>query len=256
MQRLFLYVLSIAALGGTTACSAGQEPSSTAQAPATPSNNTGPSPRPDSARPAPSPTSNQTPTQPPMAAPPAEQKPTTDEPAASAYAASRGRSVQWKRNAAFEADLMRGLDLTRDEVCQELGAQSCIHEVHTVALGGNDPFGSGLLRPAASSLSTTPLAVDRITLSACSQRARADKQGSPKVFTALDLSGPAPAPDAEAVTQTITTLFQRLLARDPKPSELTTLADLLAGDTESMTAEEFATLSCFVVASSIEALFF
>jgi hypothetical protein len=189
---------------------------------------------------------------------PTQSLPTQELPnsAPPAYAASRGRSLQWKRNAAFEADLMRGLDLTGDKVCQELGSQSCIRAVHTVALGGNDPFGSGLLRPAATSLSTTPLAVDRVTLSACSQRARANKQGNPKVFTTLDLSGPAPAPDAQAVTETITTLFQRLLARDPKPDELTTLRGLLAADAARMSAEEFATLSCFVVASSLEALFF
>jgi hypothetical protein len=151
---------------------------------------------------------------------------------------------------------MRGLDLTADELCQELGSQSCIRAVHTVALGGNDPFGSGLLRPSPSSLSTTPLAVDRVTLSACSQRARADKQGTPKVFAALDFTGPAPVASSEAVTTTITTLFQRLLARDPKPAEVETLRGLLAGEGASMSAEDFATLSCFVVASSLEALFF
>lgn len=172
------------------------------------------------------------------------------------FATSRGRSLQWKRNAAFEADLMRGLELTRDEVCQELGSQSCIREVHTVALGGNDPFGAGLLRPATASLSTTPLVVDRVTLSACSQRARADKQGAPKVFTELDLSGPAPAAGTPEVRATITALFHRLLAREPKPNEVAALESLLSEDAESLSAEAFATLACFVVASSIEALFF
>jgi hypothetical protein len=192
----------------------------------------------------------------PVTTPPSTSKPPEAAPGAPAYAASRGRSIQWKRNAAFEADLMRGLDLTRDELCQELGTESCIRTVHTVALGGNDPFGSGLLRPAHSSLSTTPLAVDRVTLSACSQRARADKQGSPKLFSALDLAGAAPLADSDAFKATITTLFRRLLARDPKPSELTTLAGLVSGDGESMNAEEFATLACFTVASSLESLFF
>lgn len=169
---------------------------------------------------------------------------------------SHGSSVQWKRHAAMEADLMRGLSLTRDELCTELGAESCIRRVHTVALGGNDPFGSGLLKPPVSPLSTTSLAVDRVTLSACSKRARIDKAGSPKVFTALDLSGPAPAADSAAVSETITTLFRRLLARDPKPREMVTLRGLVTNDTEKLTAEEFATLSCFVVASSLESLFF
>lgn len=169
------------------------------------------------------------------------------------FQTSRGRSIQWKRNAALEADLMQALELTQDELCQEVGSQSCIRAVHTVALGGNDPFGSGLLRPATSSLSTTPLAVDRVTLSACSRRARADKEGTPKVFTALDLSGRAPAAGSEATTATVTTLYRRLLARDPKPNEIAIIEGLLG---EPMTAEAFATLSCFVVASSLEFLFF
>lgn len=195
------------------------------------------------------------------AAPAARAAATPDDPsrAATPFPSSSGRSIQWKRNAALEADLMRGLSLTREEVCRELGSQSCIRDVHTVALGGNDPFGSGLLRPSTSSLSTTPLAIDRVTLSACSYRARADKRGDPKVFTALDLSGPVPTPDSQEISETINTLFHRLLARDPKPGESTIIKGLLRNDTEPtepMTAVEFATLSCFVVASSLESLFF
>lgn len=172
------------------------------------------------------------------------------------YPISRGRSAQWKRAAAIEADLMQGLELGRDEVCSELGRESCIRAVHTVALGSNDPFKTGLLRPSTGPTSTTPLAIDRVTLSACSRRARADREGPAKVFTALDLSGPAPAVDSEAVGTTITMLFRRLLARDPKPDELSTVRELLEGAEAPQSAEDFATLACFVVASSLEALFF
>lgn len=243
MSRSMLFILGLAALGCADRALTPSSPAPAAEeraAAATPGAVPG-TPR------------GETPAVPPLAA---EQMAADAGPAATGYATSRGRSLQWKRNAAFEADLMRGLDLTADELCQELGSQSCIRAVHTVALGGNDPFGSGLLRPSPSSLSTTPLAVDRVTLSACSQRARADKQGNPKVFTALDFTGPAPVADSEAVTTTITTLFQRILARDPKPSEVETLRSLLAGEGAGMSAEDFATLSCFVVASSLEALFF
>jgi hypothetical protein len=254
MSRLSMTVACFAALCGTSACGAGG-PSSSEQ---------GGVPAADFSRPAGAESSSVAPpdvsdVEPAASAPdvaPPSGLPNDSRPQAIAYPISRGRSVQWKRSAALEADLMRGLELTRDELCQELGSQSCIRAVHTVALGGNDPFGSGLLRPPAASLSTTPLAIDRVTLSACSQRARADKQGSPKVFTSLDLSGPAPEPNAEAAVATITTLFRRLLARDPKPNEVVIIQELLANDAERMTAEEFATLACFVVASSLESLFF
>jgi hypothetical protein len=171
------------------------------------------------------------------------------------YKASHGAALLWKRHAAFEADLMRALALGRDEVCKELGERNCIRDIHVIALGGNDPFRSGINVPPTQPLSTTSVVVDRVLLSACSARARADKTGSPKVFRDLDLRGAAPAPDAPAVEATIGTLFQRFLARDPKPSETEVVKTLLAGDDAPASAEEFATLACFAIGSSLEFLF-
>jgi predicted component of type VI protein secretion system len=172
------------------------------------------------------------------------------------YAVSRGNSVLWKRYAAFERDLMRGLELSRDEVCQELGDRNCVRDVHLIALGGNDPFGSGIHRPPPSTLGTTPMVVDRVLLSACSARAAADKQGPAKVFTSLELAGPPPAPGSAAAAATVETLFRRLLARDPKSTEAAHVQALLEpGEDAPRSAEEFAVLACFVVGSSLEFLF-
>ncbi|MDD9969402.1 MAG: hypothetical protein OXR73_24370 [Myxococcales bacterium] len=174
------------------------------------------------------------------------------------YAVSQRNSVQWKRYAALEADLMRGLALEADDVCRELGERSCIRDVHLVALGGNDPFQTSLTRPSEGTLSTTPLVVDRLMLNACGARVRADRAGAAKVFTVLDLSGPAPGPDDPSVDATIETLFRRLLGRDSRPSEVGLIKTLLRGapDGSPLSAEQFAILSCFVVSSSIEFLFF
>lgn len=181
---------------------------------------------------------------------------TTVEPIpAPPYKASQGDAVLWKRHAAFEADLMRALELGRDDLCKELGERNCIRDIHVIALGGNDPFRSGINVPPSQPLSTTSIVVDRVLLSACSARARADKAGAPKVFRDLDLRGAAPAADAPAVEATIATLFQRFLARDPKPSETKVVKTLLEGDDAPASAEEFATLACFTVGSSLEFLF-
>jgi hypothetical protein len=161
----------------------------------------------------------------------------------------------WKRHAAFEADLMQALELGRDEVCKELGERNCIRDIHVIALGGNDPFRSGINVPPSQPLSTTSIVVDRVLLSACSARARADKAGPAKVFNELDLRGAAPAPDAPAVEATIGTLFRRFLARDPKPNETAVIRTLLEGDDAPQSADEFATLACFAVGSSLEFLF-
>lgn len=173
------------------------------------------------------------------------------------FATAAGNSVLWKRHAAFEADLMRALELSSDDLCKELGQRNCIRDIHVIALGGNDPFRSGINQPAPRPLSTTSTVVDRVLLSACSARARADKAKPAKVFTELDLAGRAPSPDAPGVAATVTTLYRRLLARDPRQSETALLKTLLdAGDSDAaQSAEEFATLACFAIGSSLEFLF-
>lgn len=187
---------------------------------------------------------------------PTAQEPERPGVEAPPYAISRSNSVLWKRYAALEADLMRGLELGSDQLCRELGERNCVRDVHLIALGGNDPFGSGIHRPPPSTLGTTPVVIDRVLLSACSARAAADKQGDAKVFTSLQLAGPAPTAGSPAATATIETLFRRLLARDPKPSEVAVVAGLLEpGDDAPQSAEEFAVLACFVVGSSLEFLF-
>jgi hypothetical protein len=173
------------------------------------------------------------------------------------YATSRGNTMMWKRYAAIEADLMRALELNRDEVCKELGDRSCTRDIHTIALGGNDPFRSGINRPSSEPSGTTSVAVDRVVLSACSARARADKAAPAKVFTALDLGGSAPAPDAPGVEVTIRDLYRRLLARDPRAHETAIIRELLspAEPDAPQSAEEFATLACYAIGSSLEFLF-
>lgn len=173
------------------------------------------------------------------------------------FATSKRETMLWKRHAALEADLMSALELERDDVCKELGERSCIRDIHVIALGGNDPFRSGINVPPSQPLSTTSTVIDRVLLSACSARARADKAGPAKVFTELSLAGPAPAPDAPAVQATITSLFRRLLARDPTASEVAILQTLLdPGEADApQSAEEFAVLACFAIGSSLEFLF-
>lgn len=66
------------------------------------------------------------------------------------YKVSRGNSVLWKRHAAIEADLVRALELKPEELCKELGVRDCIRDIHVIALGGNDPFRSGITWPPTS----------------------------------------------------------------------------------------------------------
>lgn len=178
----------------------------------------------------------------------------TDEPVTPA--ASTRNHLVWKRHHAVEQDFARALDLPAEELCTELGEFSCVREVHLAALGGNDPFGQGLYEPLESPLVTTPLALDRIALAACGTRVERDRL-SAVVFTQLDLAGEAPRADSGAFRTTVTTLYQRFLARDPEPTEVEHIAELLVDDAgEPISAAAFAQLACFTVATTTEFLYF
>ena len=169
-------------------------------------------------------------------------------------------NLQWKRFAALEADLAQALELPKEEICNEFGKESCIGKVHLVPLGGNDPFGTGLLEPSAEPLATTSSAIDRILLSACSKRVELDRaagRSKAKVFAELDLEADAPAKSSASVKDTITTLYRRLLARDPDPHEVPLVAALAEdGDGDAVSAADFATLACFSIGTTTEFLFF
>lgn len=162
--------------------------------------------------------------------------------------------LMWKRNVALERDIVRALELAPDEVCTELGMASCTRDVHHVALGGPAPFSLGLHKALPTPMLSTAVVVDRVILSACSNRVDKDLEGDPVVFTALDLDAAA-APDAddEAFVATVTTLYQRFLSRNPTDEEVSVLGELVE---EEMTAKELAILACYAVGSTTEFLFY
>jgi hypothetical protein len=174
-------------------------------------------------------------------------------------AAKRPR-LQWKRYAAFEADLARAFELAPEELCSEFGAESCVRSVHLVPLGGHEPFVTGMLEPAAETLATTPTVVERIVLSVCNKRVELDRAAGAKdakVFGQLDLDGQAPAADAPSVRALTTALYRRVLVRDPEPGELSIVSQLVVDDAGAqVSAADFAKLACFVVGTSSEFLFF
>lgn len=160
----------------------------------------------------------------------------------------------WKRNVALEKDIGRALELAPDEVCTELGTASCTRDVHHVALGGAAPFTLGLHKALPGPMLSTAVVVDRVVLSACSNRVAKDVEGPPVVFTALDLDDErAPKAGSEAFDATVTALYRRFLSRDPTAQELSILGELVE---DPMIAQEFAVLACYAVGSTTEFLFY
>lgn len=167
--------------------------------------------------------------------------------------ASTRAHLVWKRAHAVEQDLARALALEPEELCTELATISCTRSAHLISLGGHNPYTKGIFEPVAEPLVTTPLALDRVVLSACGERVERDRSGEAELFSALDLDGEAPSADEPAFGETVEALYRRLLARDPLTEELAVLAELLVDDDgEPVSASRFAHLACFIIATTTE----
>ena len=169
-------------------------------------------------------------------------------------ATARTKHLQWKRADALEADLSAALELPPAQLCREFGVKPCIRDVHLVPLGGYDALASGMLEGAPDPIVTTPTAVERVVLSACSRRVELDRTSATKsaLLSALELDAPAPAADSAAMHEFVSALYRRLLARDPSDDEVREIATLSA----DVSADEFAKLACFTVGTLSEFLFF
>ncbi|EDM74808.1 hypothetical protein PPSIR1_14260 [Plesiocystis pacifica SIR-1] len=182
------------------------------------------------------------------------------EPEGPKVEASAKGDLQWKRADALERDLAGALELGTDELCVEVGVAPCIQEVHLVALGGHDPIDLGLYESLDEPLTTTPIALDRVVLSACIARASADAELGPDaavVFGSLDLAGEAPASGSEAVAELTQTLTRRLFARDPLAEEVALIGELTVdGEGGRVSAEDFAILACHSLGTTSEFLMF
>lgn len=157
--------------------------------------------------------------------------------------------LHWKRVDALERDLAQALALPLETLCLEPGGERC-GDVHRVTLGGIDPVQDGTYQPMGRPAVTSAIALERLALSACHARVERDAQGSPEVFTALDLE--ATRATAKALDAQSTLLYRRLLARDPSTRELRALRALARGSSNRTWARS----ACFAIATTTEFTFF
>ncbi len=182
--------------------------------------------------------------------------------ASAAFPSSKAR-VRFKGGQRLQNDLARALALQPAEVCTELGKLQCVDQVHTVTLGGVDAYQSQILRPAPDTGATTPLAVERVVLSACSHRSWLDFADPARatLWTGLSLDGDGNL-DLESggvPTDTIVQLYQRALGREPSESEADSLLELygtVRAEQAQAAAETWATLVCFAIFTTTESLFY
>jgi len=178
------------------------------------------------------------------------------------FAQSAKANVRFKKSVRLTNDLANALGLPPDQLCREFGQYQCATFVHTIALGGTDPYGAGLYEPLPFTGMATPIVTDRVALSGCMAR------------TALDLAAPASgliwkdvALDANnkldvnspAVAAALDVLYKRALLRAPTPAEVEHLKQLyrdIDATGKPEVGKSFMTLSCFAVLTTVEALFY
>ena len=197
--------------------------------------------------------------------------PPTDPPASPDAGTGPGASVtpssrnhlRVKNPEQLLAHFAAALSLPPGEVCNELGQYSCPGQVHTVALGGVEPYGLGLYGALPVTGVTTPIVLDRMAWMACGRRVSLDlsQPGQAVLFKdlALDARGQLTDPGGAPVRAALTALYQRALLRDPTEAELETLSGLvpeLATLGGPSPGRDWMVAACFTVLSSAESVFF
>lgn len=187
---------------------------------------------------------------------------TTDPPPGPTFATSQRGNLRFKGPERLNSDLAAVLELPANSVCTELGLYQCTSVVHNVALGGVEPYGTGLYEASGYTAATTPLVVERVVWSACTRRVDLDlaNLGAAVLFRGLPLNGDKLAnPDGAEVREAITRLTQRALLREPVDSEITRYVQLareIEGTGSATPARAWMQSVCFAVLSSAEAVFY
>ena len=178
--------------------------------------------------------------------------------------------VHRKRANVLNNILYKALDLPdKKAVCTELGKKKlqCADVVHRVALGSMEAYDNTMYQHPEGVSLTSPIALDRLVLAACSRRAMADLgtirdnvlSEQAVIFKKVKLTSDGRLVLNEAIDQAISRLYQRGLTRDPTPAERDAIKDLyqkIFDENPIGAAANWMKLSCFVVFSSIEGAFY
>ncbi|WP_223643389.1 hypothetical protein [Corallococcus sp. EGB] len=177
-------------------------------------------------------------------------------------AKSQKGNLRFKGPERLSLDLAQALELPAASVCNELGQYPC-QNVHGVALGGVDPYEHSVYETASTTGATTPIAVERIMLSACNARIALDVNtpASAVVFKGVLLTADGKLADAAspAVATAVTSLVRRAWLRDPTVDERDTLVRLAAEVQATGAAAPgvaWMQAACLAVFSSAEAVFY
>lgn len=186
--------------------------------------------------------------------------------AAPAPVASTDPRVKFKDGERYLRDLSANLNMPRSEICKELGQYDCVSDAFRIVLGGVQAPDLLVNEPIETAALTSPIALDRVALHVCTSRVRMDREKPVEavLFTtgAFGKDGRAKSPDPKWMRQTADRIYGAVLMRSPSESEIVGLADFYPQVADGRPASsvdaaaDWVTLSCFAVASSLEAIFY
>lgn len=176
-----------------------------------------------------------------------------DGPAPETQSPSARPRVKFKTAQRYATDLSTALEISRESLCTELDDFDCV-EVHRIALGEVDAFGLRLFEPLENTPLTAPIAVDRIGLTACGERAQLDFDTPGQAVSFAEVaSGDASEANRNAVVER---LYRQLLLREATDREVESITAMYDDLPANNQAQTWAQMACFVIATSTEALFY
>jgi hypothetical protein len=169
--------------------------------------------------------------------------------------------VKFKDGERYLRDLASALELPRESICRELSQYDCFADAFRIVLGGVEPYSIRVLEPQEGAALTTPIALDRLALHACTQRVTEDVKTPLKAVLFRPMKSPksTTTPDKKWKEQTVATIYDRILRRDATAAETARMLafyDTVAKDPSPDTARNWTVLGCFTVASSLENVFY
>jgi hypothetical protein len=161
--------------------------------------------------------------------------------------------VKFKTGVRIANDLSQALEISTDELCSELTTHDCF-AVHNIVLGGVEPYRLRIDEPLPTAPVAAPLAVERIAITACGERATRDFDDPDGAAIFGEVAKTA---DAESMATAVNRLYERLLARAATAPETDALIGLYddLGERAGQ-SRTWAQLSCFAIATSTEFLFY
>lgn len=177
---------------------------------------------------------------------------------------SARNNLRFKRTDRIQLEFARILELPTNQLCAELGIYDCLETIHTVTLGGVEPYRANIYDAFEHTALSAPLAIERVALAACVRRVQLDAADLAQavIFTDVPVTLDGRLQDVEdpTVTAAIERLFTRAFLRPPTADDIADMRqlyrDVEASPDSEVPAADWGVLACMITLTSVESLFY